>query len=826
MVEAQSANSIDTQLQGSEGDFYKFHGAQLFGMNFPGDANLIKQLHHKLEKCEFDAGDYFEVIVNEQTESFEVIAKRDITAGQDVFLVDHAFSFRYPELRTALTQNQHVKDRLSSMLTFADTKRPHPQYPKKPQENKNIPIFEYDSQDIEDPSSLEVPENAVGLSLWGNNISEFEKLRTTLDKLKNLRVLWLNENPIAENFAELLKQIETHYPTIQILNSRFTLNVNTWGVKFANYYPNLEGFDSVEIQDFKALDLSSRNIFHLEDFSLFSEFKNVKNVNLKSHEIETFDDTNKLISFLKTISRLENIDCEGQIYDILWEFHKNNKLVGLFPSLKFLNSYDLLEGKPSEDEADIRSIIKNIWKIAGTYRLATSEQLDETNVWYVLDEFGSAIQRSTNSNAMVKPFLYAPENIFNSNVISYSLLWFTKDVKAGESVLQDYLEGGKTAEEFLAQSKVWFDTDNQKFLDAFAKRKERLAKATKEAQEDVNVKKTENISSEKPQHKLPLKVATNYELVIEKLTSKNYEIVKGVDDADIVWLISSLNDSEILKNVEDGKFVNQFPSEASICMKHFLAKTIYQGAGNVKWLQPTYDLLTDLDEFVGDFITREKNHYDNHWIIKAPNLARSLDMVITDNLDTILRMMETGPRIAQKYIHKPLKLRNKKIDHRFIVLVKSIQPLEVFIYKTFMTRTSNNKFTLDPRSIDNFETHFTIMTYSGRKQDEIAPEWFLETFDQAHKDKNISWDLTYGRIKDMVKEIFTAVNRAHPEMHNKNCRAIYGMDVMIDEDYQPKLLELTFAPDCKRPSTLNPEFWNDIFDCFFLGEERNVDRVF
>ena len=59
--------------------------------------------------------------------------------------------------------------------------------------------------------------------------------------------------------------------------------------------------------------------------------------------------------------------------------------------------------------------------------------------------------------------------------------------------------------------------------------------------------------------------------------------------------------------------------------------------GNVKWLQPTYNLSTELNEFVGDFITRSKNHNDNHWIIKPPNMARSLDMVITDNLDTILR---------------------------------------------------------------------------------------------------------------------------------------------------------------------------------------------
>jgi len=56
-------------------------------------------------------------------------------ANQDLFLIDHAFSFRYPELRKALTENSHLRERLSSMLTFADTKKPHPDYPKKTQQN-------------------------------------------------------------------------------------------------------------------------------------------------------------------------------------------------------------------------------------------------------------------------------------------------------------------------------------------------------------------------------------------------------------------------------------------------------------------------------------------------------------------------------------------------------------------------------------------------------------------------------------------------------------------------------------------------------------------
>ena len=48
---------------------------------------------------------------------------------------------------------------------------------------------------------------------------------------------------------------------------------------------------------------------------------------------------------------------------------------------------------------------------------------------YVLDEFGSGITQNNNPNASVKPFLYAPNNKFDSNVISYSvtLVYYSTD---------------------------------------------------------------------------------------------------------------------------------------------------------------------------------------------------------------------------------------------------------------------------------------------------------------------------------------------------------------------------------------------------------------
>ena len=51
----------------------------------------------------------------------------------------------------------------------------------------------------------------------------------------------------------------------------------------------------------------------------------------------------------------------------------------------------------------------------------------------------------------------------------------------------------------------------------------------------------------------------------------------------------------------------------------------------------------------------------------------------------------------------------------------------------------------------------------------------------------------------MLRNTFIAAAIKVPEMHSDKSRTIYGIDIMIDEDtMEPKLLEITFSPDCKR----------------------------
>jgi tubulin--tyrosine ligase-like protein 12 len=137
-------------------------------------------------------------------------------------------------------------------------------------------------------------------------------------------------------------------------------------------------------------------------------------------------------------------------------------------------------------------------------------------------------------------------------------------------------------------------------------------------------------------------------------------------------------------------------------------------------------------------------------------MARSLDSWDTGNLDQILRLAETGPKIAQKYIHNPCLFKGKKWDVRFCALLKSVLPLEVYAYDEFYTRHSNNEFDMSESSFSNYETHFTVMNYKeGVKLTNIRYFDFEKEFNEEYKGI-ITFDVIRERIHQAIKKVFIA----------------------------------------------------------------------
>ena len=330
--------------------------------------------------------------------------------------------------------------------------------------------------------------------------------------------------------------------------------------------------------------------------------------------------------------------------------------------------------------------MKNIWKITNCYRLANTEQLDESSIWYVMDELGSGIQHSDTANLTMAPFLFAPNNKFDENMISYTLIWPNQAIHKGDTVFRDYLFGIDETKFRSAKLACWFEIPYSIFIENYNNYKSHLEQTTSKGKEKLKEKTIELLSkqnlSEKPSLGIlpdkprPLSVITDLEIVINNLKHESFQFVKKLEEADIVFLNANVKDNfwEISKN----KYVNQFPYEGCIVMKNHLAKTVVESLGYVDWLQHTYDLAINLHEFIGEYQTNINLLRNNLWIIKPPNMARSMDMVVTDNLDVILRLLETGPKLAQKYIHRPVTLRGKKIDLRFIVLLRSVYKNSLF----------------------------------------------------------------------------------------------------------------------------------------------------
>lgn len=61
----------------------------------------------------------------------------------------------------------------------------------------------------------------------------------------------------------------------------------------------------------------------------------------------------------------------------------------------------------------------------------------------------------------------------------------------------------------------------------------------------------------------------------------------------------------------------------------------------------------------------------------------------------------------------------------------------------------------------------------------------------------VIWREVHERVKTTISQVFKGAASVHPEMHSPRGRAMYGVDIMLDNAFQPKLLEVSFRPISK-----------------------------
>lgn len=149
-------------------------------------------------------------------------------------MIDHALSFRFTELQKLLSEKPQLIERVEYMLKYHQKKKPIPGVTVEAVK-QSVRYEEYDDMQIIDPNQVSPKKDCLALSLYSNLISDLTQMTAYLQHLPELKVLWLNENPISNPLETLRDTIEKEFPQIEMLNSNFTKNASGWAFKFITF---------------------------------------------------------------------------------------------------------------------------------------------------------------------------------------------------------------------------------------------------------------------------------------------------------------------------------------------------------------------------------------------------------------------------------------------------------------------------------------------------------------------------------------------------------------------------------------------------------------
>ncbi|VDO21903.1 unnamed protein product [Haemonchus placei] len=466
----------------------------------------------------------------------------------------------------------------------------------------------------------------------------------------------------------------------------------------------------------------------------------------------------------------------------------------------------------NEDDTMIDAILRKMWQYIQTYTVRF-KPVDEEGmpVWYIMDEFGVRISHSDTPNVRVVPLYFIPHNA------AYSVVFLIKEV-ADEEICRDY------ADNILARRQPeWRRYLMMPWLEKEFELEEEIERQPPDENFFISGRTLDALPTDADQQlavealkkrdlSRPLRIYADGLQMIESLSEVKYEEVCNWRDADVLWL---------KRHFLSVLFVI-FPHESCLTVKDLLSAILMDQNGGEG---PTcFNLNTELPLFVSYFLHRQANGLENIWIIKPWNLARGMDMFVSNDLRQIIRLTESGPKIACKYVEHPVlfpRVDNQcrvKFDLRYIVFVTRVRPLRAYVYNNFWIRFALNEFSL--HRLDDVNTHFTVFNYGDdTKVLQMECPKFIKHIEEAHP--CIKWANVQKQINQVLRNALDAACHWDPPRgmaKNAQSRAMYGADVMLKWKVQPTLLEFNFMPDCERAINYYPDFADTVFRTLFLND--------
>ncbi|KAG9394637.1 Tubulin--tyrosine ligase [Carpediemonas membranifera] len=313
-----------------------------------------------------------------------------------------------------------------------------------------------------------------------------------------------------------------------------------------------------------------------------------------------------------------------------------------------------------------------------------------------------------------------------------------------------------------------------------------------------------------------------YAVLPEVCKSLGWRVVSEESNWDLYWSDRSVAPERLMR-FNAFQRCNHFPGMYEISRKDNLSKNLNrmrrQYPEEFDFYPPSFTLPGDSIDFKSYYAKRKTKTV---FISKPVAGCQGKGIFLFKSIDDI---EVTEPQVVQRYINRPHLIGGLKYDLRIYLLVASVSPLRLFIYKKGMARFATQEY-VEPTGRNLGETYMHLTNYSlNKKNDQFSYNTDMEHDDEGSKRslesvwrvlraEGVDVDEVWDKIKDIFVKTVVAIQPSLAHTHRtclpndkagNACFEILGMDILLDSKYNPWLIEVNHSPSFNIDSPLDHE---------------------
>ncbi len=275
-----------------------------------------------------------------------------------------------------------------------------------------------------------------------------------------------------------------------------------------------------------------------------------------------------------------------------------------------------------------------------------------------------------------------------------------------------------------------------------------------------------------------------YESVKRAARSLHWTLIDGDaahTKANVLW-VDSCNLENRFRELASWQRINNFPGITAITRKARMALALNrmqrQFPSDYKFYPRTFVLPAEWSAFRGEFDAYGRS--SRTYIVKPDAGSQGRGIHLTKTLDDVSPLEN---QVAQLYVPNPLLVEGFKFDIRIYVLITSIRPLHVYMYKDGLVRLCTEPY--KQPSAENLSDHLMHLTnYSINKVSERFVANEHRDNDGEGSKRSLRWLLSwiedrYGKDKaESIQEsigssVMKTITAVLPQLH-RAYRGVFG----------------------------------------------------